>query len=158
MKVRHSSLTYRTVILTGPQDVRALRGTSVLLDCCFAVDPRLGSYQVVWRQGDRKLSESSVDKKYMIFDNGTLRVMDVQLHDTAEYSCEVITDVDKVTAQASITVIGLRTRGNSEGTNMEDVHYENCTPGSTREDSTYQSLNPAGRDQDQTYSTLTHHK
>lgn len=52
---------------------------------------------------------------------------------------------------------GLRTRGNSEGTNMEDVHYENCTPGSTREDSTYQSLDPAGRDQDQTYSTLTHH-
>ncbi|XP_013770139.1 neural cell adhesion molecule L1-like isoform X1 [Pundamilia nyererei] len=183
----------RTVILTGPQDVRALRGTSVLLDCCFAVDPRLSSYQVVWRQGDRKLSESSVDKKYMIFDNGTLRVTDVQLHDTAEYSCEVITDVDKITAQASITVIdpdrfstknwlittctigllvlivfiltwckhskyrGLRTRGNSEGTNMEDVHYENCTPGSTREDSTYQSLDAAGRDQDQTYSTLTHH-
>ncbi|XP_063320551.1 polymeric immunoglobulin receptor-like isoform X2 [Pelmatolapia mariae] len=52
---------------------------------------------------------------------------------------------------------GLRTRGNSEGTNMEDVHYENCTPGSTREDSTYQSLDPAGRDQDQTYSTLTDH-
>ncbi|XP_039878840.1 polymeric immunoglobulin receptor-like isoform X4 [Simochromis diagramma] len=52
---------------------------------------------------------------------------------------------------------GLRTRGNSEDTNMEDVHYENCTPGSTREDSTYQSLDPAGRDQDQTYSTLTHH-
>ncbi|XP_026010778.1 polymeric immunoglobulin receptor-like isoform X2 [Astatotilapia calliptera] len=52
---------------------------------------------------------------------------------------------------------GLRTRGNSEGTNMEDVHYENCTPGSTREDSIYQSLDPAGRDQDQTYSTLTHH-
>ncbi|XP_026010781.1 polymeric immunoglobulin receptor-like isoform X2 [Astatotilapia calliptera] len=52
---------------------------------------------------------------------------------------------------------GLRTRGNSEGTNMEDVHYENFTPGSTREDSTYQSLDPAGRDQDQTYSTLTHH-
>lgn len=45
--------------------------------------------------------------RYMIFDNGTLRVTDVQLHDTAEYSCEVITDVDKVTAQASITVIGV---------------------------------------------------
>lgn len=43
----------------------------------------------------------------MIFDNGTLRVTDVQLNDTAEYSCEVITDVDKVTAQASITVIGV---------------------------------------------------
>ncbi|KAL3975090.1 hypothetical protein ACER0C_023716 [Sarotherodon galilaeus] len=184
----------RTVILTGPQDVRALRGTSVLLDCCFVVDPWLSGYQVVWRKGDQKLSESSVDKKYTIFDNGTLRVTDVQLNDTAEYSCEVITDVDNVTTQASITVIdpdrfstknwlirttctigllvlivfiltwckdskyrGLRTRGNSEGTNMEDVHYENCTPGSTREDSTYQSLHPAARDQEQTYSTLTHH-
>ncbi|XP_019204980.1 uncharacterized protein LOC109196134 isoform X2 [Oreochromis niloticus] len=47
-----------------------------------------------------------------------------------------------------MTNTGLRTRGNSEGTNMEDVHYENCTPGSTREDSTYQSLHPAARDQD----------
>ncbi|CAI5648810.1 unnamed protein product [Oreochromis niloticus] len=95
----------RTVILTGPQDVRALRGTSVLLDCCFVVDPRLSGYQVVWRKGDQKLSDSSVDEKYTIFDNSTLRVTDLQLNDTAEYSCEVITDVDKVTAHASITII-----------------------------------------------------
>lgn len=50
---------------------------------------------------------ASPSVRYMIFDNGTLRVTDVQLNDTAEYSCEVVTDVDKVTAQASITVISV---------------------------------------------------
>ncbi|XP_037627436.1 uncharacterized protein LOC119489272 isoform X2 [Sebastes umbrosus] len=50
---------------------------------------------------------------------------------------------------------GLLTRGNSDGTNMEIAHYENCRPVSTCEDSIYQSLDPASMDQDQTYCTLT---
>ncbi|XP_050924462.1 uncharacterized protein LOC108902145 [Lates calcarifer] len=54
------------------------------------------------------------------------------------------------------TLCGLRTRGNSDATNMEITPYENCPPVSTHEDSTYQSLSPASMDQDQTYSTLTH--
>ncbi|XP_022618902.1 uncharacterized protein LOC111234942 isoform X2 [Seriola dumerili] len=50
----------------------------------------------------------------------------------------------------------LKTRRNSDHSNIECITYENCPPPSTCEDSTYMSLNPASRDRDQTYSTLTH--
>ncbi|XP_018559391.1 uncharacterized protein LOC108902133 [Lates calcarifer] len=52
------------------------------------------------------------------------------------------------------TLCGLRTRGNSDATNMEISPYENCPPVSKHEDSTYQSLSPASMDQDETYETL----
>ncbi|XP_027131410.1 polymeric immunoglobulin receptor-like isoform X4 [Larimichthys crocea] len=51
---------------------------------------------------------------------------------------------------------GLRTRGNSDGTNMEVYDHENCPAVHNHEDSTYQSLNPATMDEDQIYSALTH--
>ncbi|XP_056241250.1 uncharacterized protein LOC130175015 [Seriola aureovittata] len=51
---------------------------------------------------------------------------------------------------------GLKTKGNSDNSNIECVAHENCPPPSTCEDSTYMSLNPASRDHDQIYSTLTH--
>ncbi|XP_030590495.1 neural cell adhesion molecule L1-like [Archocentrus centrarchus] len=92
----------RTVILEGPQDLRALRGTTVLLDCRFYVDPRLRSHRVAWKQGSHKLSQ---DDKYTIFENSTLKVVDIQLNDSSEYTCEVITDLDYANAQGSIAVI-----------------------------------------------------
>ncbi|TKS76490.1 Polymeric immunoglobulin receptor [Collichthys lucidus] len=51
---------------------------------------------------------------------------------------------------------GLKTRGNSDGTNMEVYDYENDPAVHDHEDSTYQSLNPATMDEDQIYSELTH--
>ncbi|KAE8292681.1 hypothetical protein D5F01_LYC07768 [Larimichthys crocea] len=51
---------------------------------------------------------------------------------------------------------GLRTRGNSDGTNMEVYDHENCPAVHNHEDSTYQNLNPATMDEDQIYSALTH--
>ncbi|KAE8292673.1 hypothetical protein D5F01_LYC07760 [Larimichthys crocea] len=51
---------------------------------------------------------------------------------------------------------GLRTRGNSDGTNMEVYNHENCPAVHNHEDSTYQNLNPATMDEDQIYSALTH--
>lgn len=53
----------RTVILTGPQDIRVVRGSSALLDCHFYRDPRLLDYQVVWKKDGHKLLESSSDDK-----------------------------------------------------------------------------------------------
>ncbi|XP_030589702.1 neural cell adhesion molecule L1.1-like isoform X2 [Archocentrus centrarchus] len=95
----------RTVILSGPQDVRARQGANAFLHCQFYIDPQLQRYQVVWKRHGRKLDESSLDDKYTILENSTLKVTDVQLNDTAQYSCEVITDLDHVNAQSSITVI-----------------------------------------------------
>uniref|UniRef100_A0A665VLK2 Neural cell adhesion molecule L1.1-like n=1 Tax=Echeneis naucrates TaxID=173247 RepID=A0A665VLK2_ECHNA len=54
-------LSLRTVILNGPQDVQALRGTSALLDCSAYKDPRLHRYQILWRKDGQKLQESSPD-------------------------------------------------------------------------------------------------
>ncbi|XP_029362749.1 neural cell adhesion molecule L1.1-like isoform X2 [Echeneis naucrates] len=101
----HVEVFNQTVILNGPQDVQALRGTSALLDCSAYKDPRLHRYQILWRKDGQKLQESSPDDKYTVFENGTLKVADVQSDDSASYSCEVITDLDNVKASGSITVV-----------------------------------------------------
>ncbi|XP_028264992.1 neural cell adhesion molecule L1.1-like isoform X2 [Parambassis ranga] len=95
----------RTVILMGPQDIRVLRGSSALLHCRFYKDPRQLDVQVVWKKDGHKLQESSTDDKYIVFENSTLKVADVQLDDTARYSCEVITNLGHVNATGSITVV-----------------------------------------------------
>ncbi|XP_061122230.1 neural cell adhesion molecule L1.1-like isoform X1 [Syngnathus typhle] len=101
----HLDVFNKTTIISGPQDVRALRGENALLDCRFRKDPRLQRYQIVWRKDGQKLYESSPDDKYTIFANGTLKVTDVQSNDNAAYSCEVITELDQVTDSGSITVV-----------------------------------------------------
>uniref|UniRef100_A0A3Q1B9B8 Neural cell adhesion molecule L1.1-like n=1 Tax=Amphiprion ocellaris TaxID=80972 RepID=A0A3Q1B9B8_AMPOC len=95
----------RTVIHSGPQDLQLLRGSDALLDCSFYKDPRLHDVQVVWKKNGQKLQESSPDDKYTIFGNRTLKLTNVQSHDTAAYSCEVITSLDHVNAGGSITVV-----------------------------------------------------
>ncbi|CAK6982233.1 neural cell adhesion molecule L1-like, partial [Scomber scombrus] len=101
----HLEVYNRTVIRTRPQDVRVLRGSSAMLDCDFYRDPGLKHYQIIWRRDGHKLHESSPDDKYTIFENGTLKVTDIQSDDTAPYSCEVITDLDHVKEAGSITVV-----------------------------------------------------
>ncbi|XP_056240774.1 neural cell adhesion molecule L1.1-like isoform X2 [Seriola aureovittata] len=101
----HLEVFNQTVVLASPQDVRTLRGTSALLDCRFYKDPRLNKYQIVWRINGQKLLELPGNDKYTIFENGTLKVTNVQTEDTAAYSCEVITDLDNVKASGSITVV-----------------------------------------------------
>ncbi|KAI3357882.1 hypothetical protein L3Q82_016260, partial [Scortum barcoo] len=97
----------QTAILTGPQNVRTLRGGRALLDCDFYRDPRLIKYQIIWKKDGQKLMESSPDDKYTVFENGTLKVTDVQSDDNGLYSCEVITALDSITASGSITVVGV---------------------------------------------------
>ncbi|XP_067383598.1 neural cell adhesion molecule L1.1-like isoform X2 [Channa argus] len=101
----HLEVFNRTLILRAPQEVYTLRGTSALLDCHFYKDPRLHNHQVVWRKDGHKLQESSPEDRYTIFRNGTLRLTNLQLGDTASYSCEVITDLDHVKASGFITVV-----------------------------------------------------
>ncbi|KAM8862809.1 neural cell adhesion molecule L1.1 isoform 2-T2 [Spinachia spinachia] len=101
----HLKVYNHTVMRTGPQHVRALRGTSALLDCDFHKDRELLQYQIVWRKDAQKLQESSPDDKYTFFENGTLKVSDIQSDDSVSYSCEVFTDLDQVKASGSITVV-----------------------------------------------------
>lgn len=101
----HLEVFNQTAILTGPQDVRTLRGNVALLDCDFYRDPRLLKYQIIWKKDGQKLQESSPDDKYTVFENGTLKVTDLQSDDNGRYSCEVITALDAVDATGSITVV-----------------------------------------------------
>nr|XP_046252346.1 neural cell adhesion molecule L1.1-like isoform X3 [Scatophagus argus] len=101
----HLEVFNRTLILTGPQDLRTLRGTSARLDCRFYKDPQLLDNQIVWKKDGQKLLESSPDDKYTVFQNGTLKVTNVQSKDNGFYSCEVITALDHVSATGSITVV-----------------------------------------------------
>uniref|UniRef100_A0A671YQ68 Neural cell adhesion molecule L1 n=1 Tax=Sparus aurata TaxID=8175 RepID=A0A671YQ68_SPAAU len=101
----HLEVFNRTVILTGPQDLRTLRGTSAVLDCRFYKDPLLHKYQIVWRKDGEELAESSPNDKYTIFKNGSLKVTDVQSDDNGFYSCDVITTLDYAKATGSITVV-----------------------------------------------------
>ncbi|TDH11103.1 hypothetical protein EPR50_G00082370 [Perca flavescens] len=101
----HLEVFNRTEILARPQDVRALRGSSALLDCDFYKDPQLLQFQIKWRKDGEEVQESSPDDKRTIFGNGTLKVTDIQSDDGGVYSCEVITDLDNVKASGSITVV-----------------------------------------------------
>ncbi|KAK1898048.1 Neural cell adhesion molecule L1, partial [Dissostichus eleginoides] len=121
----HLEVYNQTVILNGPQDVRVLRGSSALLDCVFQKDPRLIKYQIVWKKAEHKMQESSPDDKHTIFDNGTLKVTNIQSDDSAPYSCEVITALGSVTASGSITVVARPDP--PEGLSLSDVADHSLT-------------------------------
>ncbi|KAL3064797.1 hypothetical protein OYC64_000931 [Pagothenia borchgrevinki] len=129
----HLEVYNQTVILNGPQDVRVLREKSALLDCVFQKDPRLIKYQIVWKKAEHKMQESSPDDKHTIFDNGTLKVTNIQSDDSARYSCEVITALGSVTASGSITVVARPDP--PEGLSLSDVADHSLTlswnPGKT---------------------------
>ncbi|XP_072222858.1 neural cell adhesion molecule L1.1-like isoform X1 [Leuresthes tenuis] len=111
--IRHTNISItanlevfnRTVILTGPRDIHILRGNTAFLDCHFYKDPRLHKHKVIWKKEGFNLQNSSPHDKYTIFDNNTIKVTNVQLDDSARYSCEVNTELDRVTAMSSITVV-----------------------------------------------------
>lgn len=42
-----------------------------------------------------------------VLEDGTLKVSNSQFNDSAQYSCEVISALDHVTATGSITVVGV---------------------------------------------------
>ncbi|XP_072306289.1 neural cell adhesion molecule L1.1-like [Eucyclogobius newberryi] len=96
----------RSAILTGPESVRAVRGSTALLHCEAFTDPRLKhDRQIVWRKNGLKIQESSSDDKFTVFENGTLRVSGVTTDDSAVYGCEVITGLDHAQASGAISVV-----------------------------------------------------
>ncbi|KAG7278462.1 hypothetical protein CRUP_038757 [Coryphaenoides rupestris] len=99
----HLVIHNRTVIQSGPQHLRPVRGSDALFDCIFWKDPQLSDAQVVWKKKGHKLQEAT--NKYTVFSNHTLKVAKVQSDDSGEYSCDVITMVDHVEATGSITVV-----------------------------------------------------
>ncbi|KAJ3587045.1 hypothetical protein NHX12_013435, partial [Muraenolepis orangiensis] len=99
----HLVVHNRTVILSGPQHLRPVRGSEALFDCVFRIAPQLSSPQVVWKKNGNKLQDSP--NKYTVLLNHTLKVAHIHPDDGGQYSCEVITKLDHVEATGSITVV-----------------------------------------------------
>jgi len=49
----------RTVIQSGPQHLRPVRGSAALFECVFWKDPQLSDAQVVWKKKGHKLQEAA---------------------------------------------------------------------------------------------------
>uniref|UniRef100_A0A8C6U311 Neural cell adhesion molecule L1 n=1 Tax=Neogobius melanostomus TaxID=47308 RepID=A0A8C6U311_9GOBI len=97
----HLEVYERSLVLAGPQTLRAPRGSTALLRCEAFTDPRLKhERQIVWRRDGAKILE------FTVFHNGTLRVTDVRPKDSGVYSCEVITSLDHAQAEGAISVVG----------------------------------------------------
>uniref|UniRef100_A0A3P9AJE4 Neural adhesion molecule L1.1 n=1 Tax=Esox lucius TaxID=8010 RepID=A0A3P9AJE4_ESOLU len=101
----HLEVLNRTVMLIGPQDVKVKRGGDSWLDCYVSHDLQINHLKITWKKDNLNIVESSPDDKYTIFKNGTLRVTDIHSGDGGRYSCEVITELDRVSASGSITVV-----------------------------------------------------
>ncbi|XP_017571081.1 neural cell adhesion molecule L1.1 isoform X3 [Pygocentrus nattereri] len=95
----------RTQIISPPRHLQVLRGQSGVMQCQYEVDLQLKDPTIVWRKNGQKITTSAQDDKYTVFENGSLKITDVQHKDTGRYSCEVITELDMDIAIGSLTVV-----------------------------------------------------
>ncbi|XP_073669092.1 neural cell adhesion molecule L1.1 [Paramisgurnus dabryanus] len=94
----------RTKIVTPPQHLRVVCGNYAILQCKYSVDHKLKHLTLQWKKDGHKIAASVNDEKYTEFPNGSLKVTDVQIQDSGEYGCEIITELDSDDASGSITV------------------------------------------------------
>uniref|UniRef100_A0A3B1K1C3 Neural adhesion molecule L1.1 n=1 Tax=Astyanax mexicanus TaxID=7994 RepID=A0A3B1K1C3_ASTMX len=95
----------RTRIINPPQDLHVPRGQAAVLQCEYQVDQELLDPTILWRKDNNKIMTSAQDDKYTVFENGSLKITDVQQKDAGSYSCEVMTKLDADKASGSITVV-----------------------------------------------------
>ncbi|XP_068588755.1 neural cell adhesion molecule L1.2 isoform X1 [Cebidichthys violaceus] len=93
----------RTVILSPPQALKALRGNTIIFTCLALVDPKLGSPLIQWRKNYQKISESHIDGKYTM-DGPDLKITNVEADDEGMYTCQVITKHDMAEANGTLTL------------------------------------------------------
>ncbi|KAM9445055.1 neural cell adhesion molecule L1.1 [Clarias gariepinus] len=111
-KIRNTSVSItallvvlnKTRIVAPLSDHHMQRGSSVLWPCRYEVDTRLPKPLIQWRKNGQKITTSSTDDKYTVFENGSLRITDIHIDDGGHYTCEVISrlDVDKSTGTLTV--------------------------------------------------------
>ncbi|XP_068454677.1 neural cell adhesion molecule L1.2 isoform X2 [Clinocottus analis] len=93
----------RTVILSPPQALKALRGETAIFTCLSLVDPKLGFPLIQWRKNNQKITESHTDGKYTM-DGPDLKITNVEEDDEGVYTCQVITKHDMAEASGTLTL------------------------------------------------------
>ncbi|KAJ8017335.1 hypothetical protein DPEC_G00016800 [Dallia pectoralis] len=100
----HLEVLNRTVMVIGPQDVQVTSGGDGWLDCHISYDLQLNKPTLSWWKDGINITNTLTDK-YTEYDNGTLRVTDIQPADGGEYTCGVHSELDEISASGSITVV-----------------------------------------------------
>uniref|UniRef100_A0A4W5JJJ4 L1 cell adhesion molecule, paralog a n=1 Tax=Hucho hucho TaxID=62062 RepID=A0A4W5JJJ4_9TELE len=94
----------RTVILSPPGSLRVQPGKTAIFTCLAQVDPKLTPPHIQWKRSGQELFQSFAEDKYT-FEGPDLIVANVQTEDEGIYTCEVITNLDRVEASGSIIVV-----------------------------------------------------
>ncbi|KAF5893453.1 neural cell adhesion molecule L1.1-like isoform X1 [Clarias magur] len=95
----------KTRIVTPLSNHHMERGSSLFWLCSYEVDTRLPKPLIQWRRNGQKITMSSTDDKYTVFENGLLRIVDIHVTDGGNYTCEVITRLDVDTSTGTLTVM-----------------------------------------------------
>ncbi|XP_051947701.1 neural cell adhesion molecule L1.1 [Xyrauchen texanus] len=94
----------RTKIVDPPQDLRVVRGNDVILHCKYILDHQLKDHTIQWKKEGHNIPASANYHKYTDYPDGSLKITNVQMMDTGNYSCEISTKLDSAMATGSITV------------------------------------------------------
>uniref|UniRef100_A0A8K9X863 Neural cell adhesion molecule L1-like n=1 Tax=Oncorhynchus mykiss TaxID=8022 RepID=A0A8K9X863_ONCMY len=96
----------RTVILSPPGSLLVQPGKTAIFTCLAQVDPKLTPPHIQWKRSGQELFQSYAEDKYT-FEGPDLIVANVQTEDEGVYTCEVITNLDRVEASGSIIIVGM---------------------------------------------------
>ncbi|XP_028264938.1 cell adhesion molecule L1-like a isoform X2 [Parambassis ranga] len=95
-----------TKILSPPQDVQVISGTTAQLMCLAEYDKSLqDTFEVVWRKDGEEIQLSTGEDSRYFVDAGKLQIMSVNLSDQGMYTCIAQTSLDKDNATALLTVL-----------------------------------------------------
>ncbi|XP_061592408.1 neural cell adhesion molecule L1-like protein isoform X9 [Cololabis saira] len=95
-----------TKIVSPPQDVQIVSGTSTQLMCVAEYDKSLqDTFEVVWRKNGEEISLTPEENSRYIMEGDMLQIMNVNLDDQGMYTCVAKTSLDEDNASALITVL-----------------------------------------------------
>uniref|UniRef100_A0A4W3K1G6 Sidekick cell adhesion molecule 1 n=1 Tax=Callorhinchus milii TaxID=7868 RepID=A0A4W3K1G6_CALMI len=95
----------RTFISVPPEDRRVIKGTTAVLTCRGAHDPRI-TIQFVWKR-DGKTINTKVESKITIDQDGSLHISQTWSGDIGDYTCEVLSLGGNDSRTARLEVIEL---------------------------------------------------
>ncbi|XP_074501231.1 cell adhesion molecule L1-like a isoform X3 [Sebastes fasciatus] len=95
-----------TKIVSPPQDVQIVSGTTAQLTCQAEYDKSLrDTFEVVWRKDGEEIPLSFEENSRYFVDDGGLQIMSVNLSDQGIYTCIARTGLDEDNATALLTVL-----------------------------------------------------